>query len=1156
MTQAGNFQFLRLHDPRLQAYGAAAERYLHDDPNTAIFKLRQFAELLCKTVAARHALYLGERETFEETLRRLNLERITPREVADVFHAVRKIGNRAVHEGEGSFKEASSALKFAWQLGIWFHRAYGKQPDFKPPPFVEPSRPTKAEIDQNAARLDELEKQLAAAMRALETALGEAQENARARDGIEEKLKHVQEERALWEALAHEAEQEKLSGIARSKGFEPRFEESLSSLSSALSVPHDPLDQLQEVAKQTSQAALSDLVVRGEEAAKKIDLDEASTRDLIDEQLRDSGWEAETKTLRHSAGVRPTKGRNLAIAEWPTESGPADYALFVGLTLVGVVEAKRKRKNVSAAIDQAERYSVGMKSDETFTFAQGGPWGAHGVPFVFAANGRSYLKQIETESGIWYRDTRRSANHRRALVGWPTPEGLVDQLDINLDAADAALKDLPFEFGFPLREYQQGAIKAVEGTLGGGRRSMLLAMATGTGKTKLAIAMLYRLLATKRFRRVCFVVDRSALGEQAAGEFTTTKVVSGKAFADIFGLKKLSDVTPESETKVHICTIQGLVKRVLYAADGSEAPPVDQYDLMVIDECHRGYLLDREMSDAELSFRGQEDYISKYRRVLEYFDAVKIGLTATPALHTTEIFGDPIFKYSYRQAVIDGYLIDHEPPVRIETALARGGIVFEKDKQLDLLNTRTGEVNLAHAPDEIRFDVEQFNKQVITAEFNRVVAEELTSHIDPSAPGAGKTLIFAATDAHADIVVAEIKTAFAKKYGDIDDATVRKITGSVDRVGALIRSFRNDADPKIVVTVDLLTTGVDVPSITNLVFLRRVNSRILYEQMIGRATRLCPDIGKEVFRIFDAVDLYPHLQELTDMKPVVVNPSISFEQLFKELVTADKDAYRETIRQQLAVKLRRALKRLSPEARAKFEAAAGEAPEATLKRLLEANPAELSDWFSSRSAVGPILDWQGDEDGQPRFMPISYHPDAVIAVTRGYGAASKPEDFLEGFEAYVRDNVNTVAALKLVVQRPRDLTRVDLRDLRAALDLKGYSEANLRRAWADAKNVDIAASIIGFVRQAALGDPLVPYADRVKDAIQRVLSGKSWSDPQKRWLRRIAEQVEKEIVVDRDALDREPFAADGGFVRLNKVFDGELESLLSSIKEEMWKRAG
>jgi len=225
-----------------------------------------------------------------------------------------------------------------------------------------------------------------------------------------------------------------------------------------------------------------------------------------------------------------------------------------------------------------------------------------------------------------------------------------------------------------------------------------------------------------------------------------------------------------------------------------------------------------------------------------------------------------------------------------------------------------------------------------------------------------------------------------------------------------------------------------------------------------------------------------------------------------------------------------------------------------LKRLLQAKPAELSKWLSSRAGIGPILDWQTDGD-RPRFMPISHHADEVVGVTRGYGEASKPEDFLDSFTAYVRDNVNTIAALKLVVQRPRDLTRADLRDLRTALDLKGYSEANLRRAWADARNVDIAASIIGFVRQAALGDPLVPYGDRVKAAMQRVLGSRPWNDPQKRWLRRIGEQIEKEIVVDREAIDREPFAADGGFARLNRVFDGELEGVLTGINEEMWRRA-
>ena len=597
--RSANFGFLGAHDARLATLGALAERYFRDDPSTAIFKLRQFAELTARIVAARHAAYRDDRDPFEEVLRRLSYERIIPKEVADVFHALRKAGNAAAHEAKGGHGEALTALKFARSLGIWFHRTYGGQPGFSPGAFVPPPEPVDATAPLRA-EIDALRRRAAESEDAATAARRQAEEHARARETAEERLEREAEERATWERLALDTEAEKAAIAAM-------------------------LADLQDKAQAAPRQEGLELIERGEDAAAHLELDEAETRALIDQQLRDRGWEADTRTLRHGAGVRPAKGRNLAIAEWPTESGPADYGLFVGTALLGVVEAKRRRKNVSAAIDQAERYSIGIK-DGDFT-AAGGPWGGHRVPFVFAANGRSYLKQIETESGIWFRDTRRSANRRRALVDWLTPDGLAAELEVDRDAADAALQAQPFEFGFPLRPYQESAIRAVEAALAAERRSMLVAMATGTGKTKLAIALLYRLLSAKRFRRICFVVDRSALGHQTAGEFSTTKVVSGKTFADIFGLKRLEDVTPDAETKVHICTIQGLVKRVLYAADVSEAPPVDQYDLMVIDECHRGYLLDRELSDAELSFRGQEDYISKYRRVLEYFDAVKVGLT-------------------------------------------------------------------------------------------------------------------------------------------------------------------------------------------------------------------------------------------------------------------------------------------------------------------------------------------------------------------------------------------------------------------------------------------------------------------------------------------------------------------------------------------------
>ncbi|MBR1153776.1 hypothetical protein JQ575_24515 [Bradyrhizobium sp. JYMT SZCCT0428] len=201
------------------------------------------------------------------------------------------------------------------------------------------------------------------------------------------------------------------------------------------------LSALQIEAEKVPKTEVQALVDRGERAAAQYDLDESATRALIDQQLRDRGWEVDSKALRYAEGSRPVKGHNLAIAEWPTKSGPTDYALFCGLTLVAVVEAKRKRKNVSAAIDQAERYSVGLVESADFVFA-GGPWADHRVPFVFATNGRSYLKQIETESGIWFRDTRRAANHRRALVDWPTSDGLGGLLAIDQDAATQALKTL------------------------------------------------------------------------------------------------------------------------------------------------------------------------------------------------------------------------------------------------------------------------------------------------------------------------------------------------------------------------------------------------------------------------------------------------------------------------------------------------------------------------------------------------------------------------------------------------------------------------------------------------------------------------------------------------------------------------------------------
>jgi type I restriction enzyme R subunit len=1120
-----NFSFLEKIEPQVSRLGMLAERYFEEDPNTCQIKLRQLSELTAQLTASRFGLVIDPSDNFADILRRLKFECRLPREVVELFHSLRIAGNQAAHEVVDDHASALTGLKLARQLTIWYSRTFYNPAD-KFGPFLPPARPS----DANTAvveELDRLKAELAATQSEAERLKSEARAAESDRRTAAEQAAAERQERAVWESLAEEAEEGRFA-LAKQ-------------LKAALEASHSINAPAPEIVAELAR-----------DAADQINLDEADTRALIDQQLREAGWEADTQALRYANGSHPVKGRYRAIAEWPTMTGPADYALFCGMSLVGTIEAKRRNRNVMAVLRQAERYASDIHMQEA-EFAENGPWLEFKAPFAFSTNGRPYLKQVEALSGIWRRDLRDPNNPAEVLTGWPSPRGILERLAVNKVEATKELATQPFDFGFPLRPYQREAIDAVETGLAENRRAMLVAMATGTGKTKLAIAMLYRLIAAKRFRRVCFVVDRSALGRQTKDEFTTTKVVNGKAFADIFGLKGLSDVVPDEDTRVHICTIQGLVRRVLYSDNYSDAPPIDQYDLMIVDECHRGYLLDREMSDSDLSFRDQNDYVSKYRRVLEHFDAVKIGLTATPALHTTDIFGKPIYTYSYREAVIDGFLNDHEPPIRIGTKLSEGGIHFVRDEVVDFIHPPSGKVETVTLPDEVDFEVEQFNKSVITTKFNRAVAEELARFIDPNDPD--KTLIFAVSKAHADILVKELRDAFRKAYGPMKDETVQRLTGDVDKIEKLILSFRNDPLPKVAVTVDLLTTGVDIPRITNIVFMRRVNSRILYEQMLGRATRLCPEIGKEAFRIFDAVDLYPHLENLTDMKPVAADPKTTLTKLFEELTGRGDASHKNRVREQIIVRLRRRLKRLTPESRAKFEKEAGETPETCLGRFIKGDPIDLALWASGRPNLGPILDWTND-DGTPRYVPISEHDDEVTSVTRGYGTADKPEDFLDAFTHFVRANVNTIAALKIVVQRPQELTREELRKLRLELDAAGFTDTKIKRAWSDAKNEEIAASIIGYIRQAAIGDPLILYAERVRHAVQAILQKRPWTEVQRKWINRIGAQLELEIVVDRAAFDAEPFAAQGGWSRIDRVFNGELEQVVRDLNENIWKKVG
>ena len=364
-----------------------------------------------------------------------------------------------------------------------------------------------------------------------------------------------------------------------------------------------------------------------------------------------------------------------------------------------------------------------------------------------------------------------------------------------------------------------------------------------------------------------------------------------------------------------MATVQSMVKRILYNADET-MPAVSDYDLIIVDEAHRGYILDKEMGEDELLYRDQVDYQSKYRAVIEYFDAVKIALTATPALQTTEIFGQPVFKYTYREAVIEGYLVDHDAPHELKTKLSSGGIHYRPGDTVTVYDPVTGEItNSELLDDELDFDIDSFNRQVITEPFNRTVLTEIARDIDPEAPKEqGKTLIYAVDDQHADMIVSILKEIYSET--GVDNDAIMKITGSVGggnrkKVQEAIKRFKNEDYPSIAVTVDLLTTGIDVPEITALVFMRRVKSRILFEQMLGRATRLCPEIHKTHFEIYDPVGVYDSLEPVNTMKPVVANPATSFEQLIDGLEALDSEEQVTNQINQIIAKLQRKKRSMS-----------------------------------------------------------------------------------------------------------------------------------------------------------------------------------------------------------------------------------------------------
>lgn len=875
----------------------------------------------------------------------------------------------------------------------------------------------------------------------------------------------------------------------------------------------------------------------------------------IDPKLQTSGW-----TVVPYENTQPLSSyQGCAIEEYPTEHGPADYALCVDGIILGVVEAKKVSLGPQNVLTQAERYSRGV-SPSPFNF-QG-----FRVPFLYSTNGEV----------IWHHDIRDPLNRSRQISSFHTPQALRYLLSVNIDDSLRRFFEIPDNFR--MRPYQCEACEAVGNAMVNKKRTMLLAMATGTGKTFTVVNLIYRLMKSGAAKRILFLVDRRALAAQAVRAFASFETEQGLKFdktyevyyqqfqqgdledGESYDTNKLQDhylTNPQpSKVFVYVSTIQRITTALFgpssVFSSCDESPdddarkldiPIHAFDIIIADECHRGY------TSAELSV---------WRNTLDHFDAVKIGLTATPAAHTTAYFKDIIYRYEYERAVREGYLVDYDV-VAIESGVRMNGIFLHEGEMVDVVDPDTGTRHVDVLEDEREFHSTEIEEKITSLDSNRKILEEIKRYADDHQQFYGrfpKTLIFAEQDvphiSHADQLVDLARDIFGR-----GDSFVQKITGKVDRPLQHLREFRNRPTPGIAVTVDLLSTGVDIPDLEYIVFLRTVKSRILFEQMMGRGTRKGENIpDKSHFVVFDCfggslLNYFKRVTGVTAEPPLRETKPI--EQIIDDIWNNRDRAYNTRV---LVKRLNRIDKEMSGEARDLFVAFI---ENGDLKRFAVSLERRLQEDFIGTMDLLRDPDFQNLLVKYPRpprtFLVDTTTEDTVTSkwlIRDAEGQEFKPEDYLTAFSRFVKENPEHIEAISILLNRPQDWNTDALSELkkRLAATPMRFTVENLQRAH-QARYHKPLVDIISMVKHASREEEgLFTAEERVARAFERVTRGKMFSPDQQLWLGRIREHLIANLSIDQSDFENLPVFSDyGGFRRASQLFGLDLPILIRELNE-------
>jgi type I restriction enzyme R subunit len=924
---------------------------------------------------------------------------------------------------------------------------------------------------------------------------------------------------------------------------------------------------------------------------------EQIARDKIDEMLRAAGWKVQSKKK-----VDLSASQGVAVREYQTDIGPADYVLFVDRKPCGVIEAKRQ--------EEGHRLTVVEEQSSGYANAKLKYLNNEPLPFVYESTG------IITR----FRDFRDPKPRGRNVFSFHQPSTLANWLKKE-KTLRARLLEMPELDVTGLRPAQIVAINNLETSFKNNRPKALIQMATGAGKTFTAATFVYRLLKHADAKRVLFLVDTKNLGEQAEQEFMTFQPNDdNRKFTELYNLQRLSSSYIASDSQVCISTIQRLYS-ILKGEDLDESAelenpnesswmqkqtnkkkavpveytpkvPIEQFDFIVIDECHRSIY-------------------NLWKQVLDYFDGFLIGLTATPDKRTFGFFNENVVsQYTYEESVIDGVNVPYDV-YNIETAISKSGETIKAGWFVDRRDKLTRAKRWQQEDEDTTYQRNDLDKKVVNPSQIRNIIKEykqaLKTTIFPKRIDANgdyevpKTLVFAKTDSHADDIIKIIREEFAE-----GDDFCKKVTYKADEdPKSILNRFRNSYYPRIAVTVDMIATGTDVKPLEVLLFMRDVKSINYFEQMKGRGTRTIPDDkllevsatagSKTHFVIVDAVGATK--SKKTDSRPLERKPSIPMKDLLGAVTmgVAEEDLFLS-----LANRLIRLDKQITEKEKDKLlEFSGGKNLKQITKELITAfdqdaiadkaqtiieqtpiqdrTPAleaeaqkEVQDALILQAAKtfnGTLNDYLDNVRKQHEQIIDSINLDTVTKSEWDTTSVDKAKAIVTDFTEYLALHKDEIQALSIFYNQPyhrRDITFKMIKEVMEKLKMEKPTLApsyvwDAYKAIEDVKSEqpkDELTALVSLIRRACGIDPQLKAFDKTIDEnfkkwIFKENAGQHnrFSQEQMDWLRMIKEHVVSSYHIELDDLDYNPFDGLGGRGKMYQLFGNEMEPIIEELNE-------